>query len=166
MEHYLAIHPTTHSTICVFSPKTPFALDGGQPTIHDVEASDSQAWLQLQDLAKTGKGISSVRIPPQIKGECERLLNATSQPTASNDPLVKFSEEIRRYHTKSGTADDHLKPRTRKASERGGAYSTKKLGEEIHRKVIKMTERGQSKVQIASTLGISRSSVYRSLARK
>lgn len=161
MEHYLAINPTTHSTICVFSPEPPFTRNGDSPTIEDVEASDSQAWAQLQDLARQGKDIRTVKIPPQIKGECERLLNTVSSPDASHDPLVKFSEEIRRYHTKSGSTDDHLKPRTRKAYQKGRRYSTEKLDEAIKRDISDLTKRGHSKAQIALKLGISRSSVYR-----
>ena len=161
MEHYLAIHPTTHSTICVFSAATPFALNGDQPTIHDVQTSDSQAWLQLQDLARDGKGISSVRIPLQIKGECERLLNTASQPDASNDPLFKLAEEIRRYHAKDTRVDDHLKPRPRKAYLQGRAYSTEKLSEEVRREVVERTQKGQFKSKIAESLGVSRSSIYR-----
>ena len=161
MEYYLAIHPSTHSTICVFPCAPPFAMSGYLPTIHDVEAPDSQAWLQLQDLAKQGKGIKAVKIPPQIKEECERLLNTSFGPEAASDPLCKFSEDIRRYHARVQGADDHLKPRTAKAYRQGRKYSTERLTEEVQMEIITRIKKGQCKTKIAVTLGISRSSVYR-----
>ena len=161
MEHYLAIHPITHSTICVFSATPPFALNGDQPTIHDIEAPDSQAWLQLQDLAKQGKEIKAVKIPPQIMEECERLMNTSFRPEAARDPLCKFSEVIRRYHVNVRATDDHLKPRTSKAIRQGRKYSTERLGEEIRAEIIKRISAGQTKQEIADRLHISRSSVYR-----
>ena len=161
MEHYLAINPTTHSTICVFCAEPPFTRNGDGPTIEDVETPDSQAWAQLQYLARQGKDIRTVKIPRQIKGECERLLNTVSSPDAYNDPLVKFSEEIRRYHTNFRNTDDHLKPRTSKAIQQGRRYSTERLGEEIQDEIIKRIRKGQSKAEIARAVRISRSSVYR-----